>query len=295
MTQDPDATAADAPDPESLRGLFHAAEVRNYLFAGLAALAMIFVVLFGRGADLGGLLILLTGAGGMVLRRAGVPPLVLLLLLYFQVFPYGLPPPDENPFAIAEGRFGVGDMILAAAVVVYVACHYRVYGLTARAFPAESTTPPRGEQRPPRRTPANVRPDEVTRLVVLAVAAAVAGQVVWWGLTTATIDVVANFPLRFDRPAVGRGQQPGFYGPRTTRVLLLVGLVAGGVMLGRLVFGYWRLRRLSPAEGGLILQEAGWDETRREQVRVAAWRAWGRARRARAAATGPRDKPEGGR
>ena len=229
---------ADAPDPESLRGLFHAPEVRNYLFAGFAALAMMFVVLFGRGSDLGGLLVALTGAAGMVFRRAGTPPLVLLLLLYFQVFPYGLPPPEDDPRAIAEGWFGVGDMILAVAVVVYVACHYRVYGLTARAVPAESPLPVRGEKRPPRRTPGNVRRDEVTLVVGAAAVAVIGGQLVWWGLTTATIDVLADFPVRFDRPQSGRTEQLGLYGPITTRLLLLVGLVAAGALLGRIVFGY---------------------------------------------------------
>jgi hypothetical protein len=271
---EPEDDGVAPPDPESFRGRFHAAEVRNYLFAGLAALAMVFVVLFARGSDLGGLLLVVLGSAGMVLRWPGTPPLFLVVLLYFLVFPYGVPPADYDPSAIARGSFRVGDMILAAAVLVYVACHYRVYALTARAVPADTPDPPRGEEKPPRRAPGNVRPEEVTRVVAIAVAAAIAGQFVWWGLTTATIDVLGDIPVRFDRPQPRRGSPDGRgYAGYATRLLLLVGLVAGGALLGRVVFGYWRLRRLGPAEGGLVVQEAGWDETRREDARVAGWRA----------------------
>lgn len=277
MSTTPPAEPDAAPDPDSFRGRFHPAEVRNYLFAGLAALALVFVVLFARGSDLGGLLLVLLGAAGMALRWPGTPPLFLLVLLYFLVFPYGLPPADANPSAIARGSFGVGDMILAAAVLVYVACHYRVYALTTRAVPADTLHPPRGEEKPPRRAAANVRPEEVTRIVAVAVAAAIAGQFVWWGLTAATVDVLGDLPVRFDRPQPRRDGAAGAgYAGYATRLLLLVGLAAGGTVLGRLVFGYWRLRRLSPAEGGMIVQEAGWDETRREDARIAGWRAWGR-------------------
>lgn len=271
---------APPPDPESLRGLFHAPEVRNYLFAGLAALAMVFVVLFGRGSDLGGLLLLLTGAAGMAFRRPGTPPLFLLILLYFLIFPYGLPPAEEDRFALRDGQFGVGDMILAAAVVAYIACHYRVIGLTLRSVPADTAAPVRGEERPPRRPPANVRPDELSQVVAVALGAAVAGQLVWWFLTTATIDVLGDSPIRFDQPqTVRRGRAQRGYPDWGTRLLLLAGLAAAATVLGRLVFGYWRLKRLSPAEGSLMLQEGAWDETRREQVRVAWWRVWAKRKR----------------
>ena len=49
-------------------------------------------------------------------------------------------------------------------------------------------------------------------------------------------------------------------------------------LLGRLVFGYWRLRVMKPDEAGMALQDAGWDESRRELTRVEGWRRWGRER-----------------
>jgi hypothetical protein len=55
----------------------------------------------------------------------------------------------------------------------------------------------------------------------------------------------------------------------STRFVLMAGLVFFGTLLARLVFGYWRLRVMGPAEAAMVVQEAGWDETRREDVRLA--------------------------
>src|SRR5206468_3880580 len=82
--------------------------------------------------------------------------------------------------------------------------------------------------------------------------------------------------LAGDRPR--RGAAPsGDMQPGATRLVLFAGLLFFGSVLARLVFGYWRLRQMSPAEGAMVLQETGWDETRREPSRVEWWRA--RARR----------------
>src|SRR5207248_6308100 len=69
--------------------------------------------------------------------------------------------------------------------------------------------------------------------------------------------------------------------PQAQRFVVLTGLIASTALLGRLVFGYWRLRVMKPAEAGMVLQDAGWDESRRELVRVEGWRRWGRDRATR--------------
>jgi hypothetical protein len=280
----PREDAALPPDPDSLRGMFHAPAVRNYLFAGLAALAMVFVVLFSRGSDLGGLLLVVLGAAGLVLRWPAAPVLFLLILTYFLVFPFGFPTPDADPYELLEGRFRVADLILVAAVVVYLAVHYRLYGLTTQAVPAETRSAPRAEK-PPRRPPDLIRDGEIVRLLYLTAGVVIVGQVVWAFLTSVEVDVLASFPLRLaDRPWV-RGV-PDDMPPPLTRFVVLNGLLVFGTLLARLVFGYWGLRRMSAAEGGMILQDAGWDETRRERVRVEQWRACGRERAAKQAADG---------
>jgi len=265
----------DATDPATLRGLFRNPAARDYVFVGLGALAMVFVVLFQKGSDLGGLMLVLVGAAGLVLRWPAAPIFFLLLLLYFSIFPFGLPPADENPFEIEDGRFRVTDLVLAAAVVVYLASHYRVYGLTALAVPAE-TKYPRKDAPPARRPAALVRRGEVARLFYTAAAVAVAGQLVWLFATTVEVDPTAAFPLKAAERR-GRGAADGLP-PGLTRFVLLAGVVGVGALLARLVFGYWRLRRMTPAEGGMILQDEGWNETRRERVRLETWRFWARGR-----------------
>ena len=64
----------------------------------------------------------------------------------------------------------------------------------------------------------------------------------------------------------------------TTRFVVLVGVLFFGMIIARLVFGYWRLRMMGAAEGGMILLNEGWSETRRERQRQEAWRIWGRKR-----------------
>ena len=62
------------------------------------------------------------------------------------------------------------------------------------------------------------------------------------------------------------------------RFVVLVGLLFFGTLIARIVFGYWRLRMMRPAEGAMILLDGGWSETSRERQRQEAWRIWGRKR-----------------
>ncbi|MDB5312266.1 MAG: hypothetical protein JWO38_6468 [Gemmataceae bacterium] len=264
------------PDPDSLRAMFQDPGVRNYLFAGLAALAMVFVTLFQKGVDpVGGVLLVVVGGAGMVLRWPASPHFFLLILLWFLIFPFGLPPPDENPFELEDGRLRVADILLAASVVVFLASNYRLIGLTTQALPFEQRYPAKS-QKPIRRPPELIRPGEIARLLYLTAGVALAGQLVWLFVTSVELDDAGTIPLRLVdvRQRFRRGPSDGMP-PALNRFILVSGLVFFGTLLARLVFGYWRLRIMSPAEGGMLLQDAAWDETRREQMRVARWRAWG--------------------
>ena len=70
------------PDPNSLRGRFLDQGVRTYLFVGLGALVMIFLVLLQQGSDIGGLGFLMVGTVGLIFRWPTVPPFLLLWLDY---------------------------------------------------------------------------------------------------------------------------------------------------------------------------------------------------------------------
>jgi hypothetical protein len=275
MSADP--ATADARKPGALDALaerFADVRVRTLLFAGLGGLAMLFVVLFERGADVGGLLAVVLGAAGLVLGWRGSPVFVLLILLYFLIFPYGLPPPEEDPFELAEGYFRVADLLLAASLVVYLSAHYRLLGITTQAMPADAAGFGR-KAVPRKRPPELIRKGELARVLYLTGAVVLVGQIVWAVVTSLEVDVFAGFPLRFTDAPAYRTTDPGDLAAWRTRLVAVTGLLFFGTLLARLVFGYWRLRTLSPAEGAMLLMDAGWDETKRERVRVEGWRMWG--------------------
>jgi hypothetical protein len=278
------------PDPESLAGRFADPAVRNYLFTGLAALAMVFVVLFQRGTDLGGLLLITLGAAGMVLRWPGAPLFFLLVLFWFLIFPFGIPDAYHNPSEIIEGRFRPEDLVIVASVVIYMMCHYRLYGLTAQALPFENRFP-RKDDKPSRRPVALIAPGEMARMLYLAGAVVLAGQLVWIFATHTQVLVRGGISFRFAAPEPTSARPAGDLSAETTRFILLTGLLFFGTVLARLVFGYWRLRQMSPAEGRMILNDASWDETRRERARVENWRAWGREKQRDEQAAGPKPGP----
>ncbi len=278
MTDTP--ATADAPErePGALDDLierFADTRVRNLLFAGLGGLAMQFVVLFERGADVGGLLIVLLGAAGLVLGWRGPPALIILILLYFLTFPFGLPPPEEDIAELAEGSFRIADVLLAVALVVYLSAHYRLYGITTRALPDEDARGSANKPRPRKRPADLIRKGELTRLLYLAGAVVLVGQIVWAVVTNLEVDVLAPFPFRiYDGPAYRR-TDPGDLAAWRTRLVAVAGLLVFGTLLARLEFGYWKLRAMTPAQGAMLLMDAGWDETKRERVRVEGWRMWG--------------------
>src|SRR6185437_2312766 len=185
----------DPSDIGSLRGMVQDAAVRNYLFAGFAALVMIFLVMLSKNSDVGGLTLALLGAAGMLFRWLAAPSLVLLLLLYFLLFPFGLPPAYTDRNELRNGFLRVSDVLLAFSVIVYLASHYRIYGMTTQAMPLE---PRFGSGRPqPLRRPANLsRGNEIIRFLYLAGAAVLAGQLLWLLTTAFEIDVTADFPLQ---------------------------------------------------------------------------------------------------
>lgn len=267
------------PDPNSLRGRFVDPAVRNYLFVGLGALVMIFMVLLQQGSDIGGLGFLMVGTVGLIFRWPTVPPFLLLWLLWFLAFPFGLPPIYENPYELGNGTLRIADVLLAFSLVVYISVHYRLYGLTMQAVALEERAL-RGKKPKPTKRPASlIRSGEVARLIYLSVGVVLAGQFLWLLATSLEIDVNADFPIKWAKQRLtGQKRLPEELYLWHTRLLILLGIGFLGTLLARLVFGYWKLRILSAAEGGMMIQDAGWDETRREQTRVEKWRIWSKDR-----------------
>lgn len=283
MSPAEDKPAYEEVEPEappapinSVRGMIQDPAARNYLIAGGAALLMVFLILLGNGSDIGGFFLIVIGASGMLLRWPAMPSIFLLVLLYFLVFPFGDPTSSfASVYELRNGRFRIADVLLVFSVTVYLACHYRVYGIAANGLPYEAR---RGHKHA-RRPTYLVRKGEIPRFLYLAGAVVLAGQFLWLLATSVDVDVNEMFPFYI-------ANDSELYGRRDRRLLelwqlrllVIFGLGFFGVLLARLVFGYWRLRLMSAAEGGLTLQEADWTETHRERVRIEKWREWQKAR-----------------
>jgi len=260
----------------SVRGLIQDPAARNYIIAGAAALGMIFLILLNNGSDIGGAFLFLLGAAGMLLRWPAVPSFFLLVLFYFLVFPFG-DPTSAFPtlYELRTGRFRVADVLLVFSVVVYLACHYRIYGIGANGLPYEARRRTKHARRPTHL----VRKGELPRFLYLAGGVVLAGQFAWLLATSVDADVNDDFPffVASDAELYGRRDRR-LFDLWQLRVLVIFGIGFFGILLARLVFGYWKLRNMSAAEGVLALQESDWGQTHRERVRIEKWREWQQAK-----------------
>lgn len=265
---------------ETFRVLFQDAAVRNLTFTALGALGMIFLILLQQGSDIGGLLIVIIGVCGILLRWFASPVFVVLILTYFMIFPLGTPFDSfQSKWEISDGRFRVTDVMLVFSLLVYLACQYRIYGCVSQAVPFEGSARWKSET-PARRPPALIRPTELGVLLGTCAACVVLGQLLWWFANAIEVVPTEDFPLRWAgiNPQLGEDALPGGMSTGTTRFVVIVGFLFFGTLLARLVFGYWRLRMMGSAEGGMVLLNGGWAETSRERQRQEVWKIWGRNR-----------------
>ncbi len=288
LDPDDDTGPKDSGAPLSNREVFELylrdRAVRPYLFGALGGLAMTFLVIFLNGSDIGAIGITLFGLATLLLRWTAAPPVLLLAVCYFQVCPFGLPfDLYNNPFEVRETHFRVTDVVLVMALLVYLVCQYRVFGIVQQSMPFESLIRRKGEH-PTRRPASHIDPNEIGWLIGGAAVLVVVGQLVWWLVNN--LDFVPTddgFPLRWaDTKSVDRYRRqdrgPGEYGAGASRFYVILGALFFGFLAVRLVFGYWRLRAMNAAEGAMVLTDTSWAESHRERVRVEKWRIWGRQR-----------------
>jgi hypothetical protein len=290
----------------TFRLLFNEPAIRNYMFAAFGSLVMIALVLLEQGSDIGAALIVFVGVCGILLQFRAAPPLVLLFLSYFMWTPTGIPGDGfSSPYMIEARRFHIIDVLLVLSTLVYVASQYRIYGLVYQAMAFEAGARRQGE--PPTRRPASlIRPNELSALLGFCVVFVIAGQLIWFFATSVQVAPTKDFPLQMieSRASLVKkfsavnpsGGPAGYVDPRSleerhfyaegvlspgvSRFFILLGMMFFGTLITTLVFRYWRLRTIEPAEGAMILLNTGWEETSRERVRLEKWRIWGRKRAA---------------
>ena len=261
---EPPRQRAEASPPD----LAHPA-VRAYMVLALAALAVIFTTQLEQGAGLGSLLVLLAGVLGVTARLHAAPLLFLLVLVAQQIL-WRVSHPGFHRGVAPPSVLQVSDVVLCGAVLAYVVAHYRLQGLLGDVVPRD----PRHREGPPRwhfwryswlprtaserRSPRGVSATEIPILLLTLPAAALAAQFIWAVLT----------------PRWG----PLQLAPPVWRILVLGWSLTIALLLVSTALKHWRRRHMSVEEAALLLQDALWLETRREQGRINRWLAWARLR-----------------
>jgi len=275
------------PRNPGLMALFRAPGTRTYLIIGFAALLIYFVLMTGRGSETGAMITLLVAVPGLLARWTISPVLVILLTTYQLIDPNFMGIVSVLERGGAYGRYGAGgysrslgrgwdasayfieDALLAAALLAYIAAQYRLFSLVTRSMPDEPRPAPQGESdSTPVRRPAELVTEAELRVLL------------YTGLGCVAFGFVAWLVLQWGERGLSLSRSLIIY-PVLGRFLLFAWLLGVGALVARGVLGYLALRRMSPEEAQLILQDTFWQESRREQERIHHWINWLRRRRAK--------------
>lgn len=253
---------------QSSRGV-EKADPRHYQYACSLALAFIFVVQMDQGFLFAGLLVAGVGLLGVWARMRYGPLWFLTAFGLAQALPNLL----GLDFRVGAGgaNFNITDLVLALAVVVFVAGLYSLQaiwnnilpldpreraGAKVRRFPWFAALQPMA---PRRRPVGDLTRREIAVLLLGAIPAVGLAQAAWL--------ILAAPPNALDL---------------STRLWQIVfvsaALVLGGFFIGQAMW-LWKRRRMSLPMAVLLLQEDLWQQTRGDQCRVQRWLAWDRVRR----------------
>jgi hypothetical protein len=254
--------------PESDLSLLHPrSPAFGYAALCGASLAVTVLVLMQQGLNLlVTMLILLVGILGLVTRMKLAPLLLVVLVAVCQIIQQFYWVDFRSRMEMPMGAaFRVGDALIGAAVLGFVAGHYRLQGLSRHLFPPDQRfyylrrhiKVPASLLRAlveRRRSPQLVTPAELALLVVSLPAWALAAQVAWLWLARPR-DV-----LEWDA--------------WLARLTVLLVVMIGGLVAAAAVLRHLRRHRMTLDEATLVLQDTLWNETRGEQRWYTRWLAW---------------------
>jgi hypothetical protein len=236
--------------------------VQVYIYVCLTALVVLFLVLVRRGMGSGSFIPAVIGILGLGLRWR-LAPLVTVIALTFLLY-------ARQPVVLHfSRRFNLFDWILSAALLAYFAGHYRLQGLTHSILPIDPRRRSSGAEpdQPAGATSAAARIPRDPRLVQSA-------EVGWILLSLPVLALTAQLIWRFlpqggARYGLDAGKWRGLVLAWLT-ILVLLG-IAG-------LLRYLNWRNWSRRQARMVLEDALWQETRREQRRLAVWTVWARGK-----------------
>jgi hypothetical protein len=251
--------------------------LRDYALAVVGALAVVFTVKFESGSVAAAGVPVLCGVAGLLLRWTAMPPFFLITLCYFTIFPIGLPIGGFGRSVLRDTYFHFDDIILAAAVLVYLHAQYRLWSLVHQAVPRLDS-----ESAAPMRESFTVAGGEIVRLFAVALGCVLIGQLGWLLVTNVELHFGDENLLRLKptpQELFRRTVAPSTQSAELNRFLLISGFCAAfGIAMG-LAFWTWRTLTLSRDDAKMILLDTAWLGARREFERQLVWRAERRGHR----------------
>ena len=243
----------DTPAPRV--GLVH------YQVLAAFCLAVVVLVQLQAGLLLTNLFGALIGALGIVLRLRLAPMLFVVFVAIAQ-----LTLAHNDHFVYINRTMVLNDVLLCAAVLGYVSCHFRLQGFWHGILPTDSRLRtgaplrvfPWIRRKAPlvaeKRNAHLITPRELAWLVATlplwAVVAQLANKLIPWGW------YLLGFPAPF------------------VRILVVLWLLVVGFAVVGAVLSYWKHRDRDAAKAQLYLQDILWRDTRGEQRRLNRWLAW---------------------
>jgi hypothetical protein len=241
------------PTPTSQQLREHPA-VRHYTLFCLASLLLLVVCLFERGLGWYCAIPALIGVSSLLMRWGLGPPMVLVSLtglLVASPFRYPYQPRLQSPTWL--------DLLLCVAATAYALAHYRLLSLLLHIFPPDSRRARETPDPTRRRSPDQVSATELVSLGMGVVTWTILALLVWTWMSKSN-----ETPLGMSADA--------------WRVLRLIWAFLFVLTATAVVIAHRRMKRASPQECLLYLQDEVWRLTRREQSSLNRWLSWARLR-----------------
>lgn len=235
----------------------------------LATLGVIFLVFLERGLNLVyAAFPIVIGLWGISSRWTTPIPLLFLVAIL---------PGVQDEYLYVRSRLRLSDILLCGAVLAYLIGYYRLQSMSSSILPQDPrrrTGKPRWEvgilffplryraaimRRP--RAADTVHPREMLMLLLSLPAFVGLGFFCWHLL-----------PVQWGNPGVEAA---------AWRAIFLAWIVAVSLFTAAGFLDYWQRRTMTAEEAAMLLQDALWKETRREQRRLNGWLAWNRLRQRR--------------
>jgi hypothetical protein len=217
------------------------------------ALGVIFLILLQQGLVPFAIVAALLGSVALVLRIHMSPLLVLIAVVGGQLYLQ-----HDLPAWRPRNLLQIEDVMLCAAMLAYVAGHYRLLSLWTHILPPDPRQ--RRHQGAVQHRPAAL----MSR-----------GELAWFVVQLPLFALLAQGAWMVLSP---RRQLLGL-SEKWMQLLQLAWGLALVLFVASQLFRFWRLLYMDRVTAKMLLQDALWHETRREQRRIGRWLAWSRLRR----------------